>query len=507
MTQAIVNKIAAAIEQYELDKLPFQPLSDNAGYSYTSGESKLLRRIDIKLLPMLSLFYCMAFLDRGNINSAAAEGMLNSIQLSKLELSNCLMIFFVSYCIFQVPSNLMSKRTTPGFWFPTIMCLWGVVMTCMGLVVDYRGLFWSRFFLGTFEAGIVPGISFYLSLWYKRSELQFRLALFFSTASAVGAFGGLLAYFISKMEDVGGMEGWRWIFVLEGCTSVCIGVFGFMFMCSDPINAKFLNEDEKVTVVMRVKTDEGWPTSPKDIDLIMERAAKDLKQTTWNDISSAILDWQCYVHAVIFLAIHIVIYAITLHLPILMGHMGYKDETAQLVTLPIYMTACIGSIIFAVISDKIGSRSPTLIFCFFMMLAGNLLQVMSKVNDKRHSTEYAGIFIAAIGAYGALPNSIAWLSNNTMSAGKRNISLAIQIGFGNLGGILASYVYQLKFGGETAILILIGFGIVAIIMTVSAYRRINRSKKWAIRSHGYKDYTVDNMIKYGDRSPFFQYTY
>lgn len=508
MSQSTINKIAAAIQQYELDRPPFQ--THRLSIDYHSGavsEQKLLRKLDIRLLPVLSLFFFIAYLDRGNVSNALTEGMMPSLHLTESECNNCLMIFFISYWAFEVPSNVMSKKTTPAFWIPTIMCCWGVVMTCMGLIVDYRGLFWSRFFLGAFEAGIFPGMCFYLSTWYRASELQFRLALFFACGSAAASFGGLLAWCIGKMDKVGGMEGWRWIFVLEGCTSVVVGTFGYMFLCSDPSTADFLNEKEKEIVIVRIKGDEGWSTSPDNVGAIMEYAASERKQNTWRDIKLAFLDWQSYLHAIIYLCISVVIYGISLYLPTLMREMGYKAETAQLLTIPIYISACIMSLLLGIISDKLGSRSPTLIFCFFMMFAGYVLVLVFKVRDTRHSVAYAGMFVSAIGAYGAVPSSIAWLSNNSMGSGKRNVSLAIQIGIGNLGGVLSSYLHDSRFGEEEGILMLAGIGIIAIIINVAVYRKINKHRKQIILRIGYHSNQAEEMISLGDRSPFFEYTY
>lgn len=96
-----------------------------------------------------------------------------------------------------------------------IQVAWGVVMTLMGLCQSYAGLLTARCFLGITEAGLFPGVVFYLTMWYTRYEYQWRMALFFSAVGVAGAFSGLLAYGISFMGGVGGLNSWRWIFILE----------------------------------------------------------------------------------------------------------------------------------------------------------------------------------------------------------------------------------------------------------------------------------------------------
>lgn len=115
----------------------------------------------------------------------------------------------------------MLKRVRPSVWLPAIMVAWGIVMTLMGIVHNFAGLLSARIFLGVTEAGLFPGVAYYLTNWYKRDEIQLRQAMFFSAASVAGAFSGLLAFAIGKMDGVAGLHGWQWIFILEG-TWCCI---------------------------------------------------------------------------------------------------------------------------------------------------------------------------------------------------------------------------------------------------------------------------------------------
>lgn len=125
-----------------------------------------------------------------------------------------LTIYFIGYVLFEIPCNIILKRTTPKFWLPTLMLLWGIVATLMGIATTYPGFLVARFFLGVTESGLFPGVVFYLSMWYKRTETHYRVALFFSAASLAGAFGGIFAYGIGFMRGTAGLKGWQWIFIL-----------------------------------------------------------------------------------------------------------------------------------------------------------------------------------------------------------------------------------------------------------------------------------------------------
>jgi len=105
-----------------------------------------------------------------------------------------LTLYFIGYVLFEVPANTVLKLGTPKIWLPTVSLVWGVVATLLGVVQNYPGYLSSRFFLGVAESGLFPGVVYYLSMWYKRNEQHYRVALFFSAASLAGAFGGVLAW-------------------------------------------------------------------------------------------------------------------------------------------------------------------------------------------------------------------------------------------------------------------------------------------------------------------------
>lgn len=162
---------------------------------------------------------------------------------------------------------------------------WGIVCTLIGVTQNFGGLIAVRIFLGITEAGLFPGFGYYISLWYKRNELAWRISIFYASTTASGAFGGILTYGILKMNGTGGLVGWRWIFILEGIFTCCVGVFAFWGMHGLPKDATFLNEDERKQVQERLAIDrEGMNTEYK---------VEYLKQ--------GLYDWKSYLFAVIYL--------------------------------------------------------------------------------------------------------------------------------------------------------------------------------------------------------------
>lgn len=138
-----------------------------------------LHKTNVKLTVFqLCILYLLAFLDRTNIGNAKIGGLTKDLHLSSGAYNATLSIFFVSYSVFEPLTNIMLKRFRPSIFIPAIMIIWGITMTFMGFVTNWSGLMAARWFLGLAEAGLFPGINYYLSCWYKRSEFGVRAVSF-----------------------------------------------------------------------------------------------------------------------------------------------------------------------------------------------------------------------------------------------------------------------------------------------------------------------------------------
>lgn len=181
-----------------------------------------------------------------------------------------------------------------------MVLLWGMVMILHGFIRNYSDLISLpifpifrqlhqltsvgvvlRILLGITEGGLYPGIVFYISSWYKRSEMGSRIAIFFSSAAIAGAFSGLLAAAIDTMDGVGGRPGWSWIFILEGLATILASFASFWLIQDFPDTAKFLNEAERVFVVRRLEND------------MKLSAAGEIFKTEY--LSQSLTDWKTWV--------------------------------------------------------------------------------------------------------------------------------------------------------------------------------------------------------------------
>ncbi|KAJ4352809.1 hypothetical protein N0V95_003917 [Ascochyta clinopodiicola] len=463
-------------------------------------EKKILRKMDLHLIPMLALLYLLSFLDRGNIGNAKIEGLVDTLGMSGVQYNLCLTVFFFTYAAFEIPSNLLLKRLRPSIWLPTIMVAWGIVMTLMGIVQNYHGLLIARIFLGATEAGLFPGVAYYITMWYCRHEAQFRQALFFSAASIAGAFSGLLAFGIAHMDGVGNLEGWRWIFILEGILTVIVAVLAYFTLYDFPETASFLTEEERAFVVYRLKYQGALNETANGV-----RVAED-DSFQWKFVKSAFLDWQVWTSVCIYWGISCPLYGISLFLPSIIRGLGYTSSTAQLLTVPIYIAASILAIAVAWCSDRAGKRYPFILVCLCIMAVGFIMCIASK----SPGVIYAGVFIVACALYPAFPGNVTWLSNNLAGSTKRATGQAIQIGVGGLAGAMASNFYRAEDAphyilGHALELGFIGLGIVALLVTVFNYKRINAKRERQLSEGVHNGYTPEELSELGDRSMAFKY--
>jgi MFS family permease len=214
-----------------------------------AAESRLRLKIDLYIVPTVALLYLFCFIDRANIGkfillraprsrshnvilgNAKIAGFEKDLHLGGYDYNRVLSVFYISYIIFEIPSNMACKWIGPGWFIPSISLGFGICSICTAFCHNIHTVSAVRFLLGMFEAGMMPGIAYYLSRWYRRSELAFRLSLYIVMAPLAGAFGGLLASGILKLSHFGGLKSWR-MYVFPLVHAFLSHAFGIANACS-----------------------------------------------------------------------------------------------------------------------------------------------------------------------------------------------------------------------------------------------------------------------------------
>ncbi|KAK0478870.1 MFS general substrate transporter [Armillaria novae-zelandiae] len=460
-------------------------------------EKKLWRKIDLRLMPILSLMYLFSFLDRGSLTvyamlkrNAKLQGLTTQLHLDSNKYNIALTMYFVPYCIFECPANLVLKKFRPSRWLPGITVVWGIIMTLMGLVKNYPQLVGVRVCLGVAEAGLFPGVVYYLTLWYPRHQLQLRIGYFFGAASLAGAFSGLLAFAISFMSGTRGLLGWSWIFIIEGSATVVVGLLSFFILVDFPATAKFLTPEERAFVVWKKKYDNSSVGEEEHFSV--------------KHIIQALTDWQVFLHILIYMSVIGPLYGITLFLPTIINTFGHTAAISQLLTVPPYIFATIVLYLFARYSDRLKMRSPFIYLGLGMLVVGFSINV----SDAAPGVKYFGTFFCVAGSYASFPGVVAWLGNNLAGQYKRGVGMATQIGIGNFAGAIASNIYRTQDSprfilGHALELMFVGIGIVCVPVAVISYKWINANREKETQKR--MNYSREELKKMGDRAPDFRY--
>ncbi|KAG7288419.1 hypothetical protein NEMBOFW57_004769 [Staphylotrichum longicolle] len=371
------------------------------------NEKALIRKIDWRLLPAVGILYLLSFLDRSNVGNARIEGLADDLHMTGNQYLTGLTLYFIGYVLFEIPCNIILKRTTPRFWLPTLTILWGIVATLMGIVRNLTGFFVARFFLGVTESGLFPGVVYYFSMWYQRRERQFRISLFFGAAALAGSFGGILAY--------------------EGIATVVVAVGAYWFIYNYPETAEFLSDKERRFIRRRLAADSD--------------ATHD-ETFTWGNVAKALRDPKCWLYGLSFHTMSLPLYTFSLFLPTIIKDLGYKAANAQLLTIPPYAFAFITTIGVATLSERIGHRALPLIGSALFAIIGYIILLSNSDPTSRPGVSYLGTFFAAGGIYPATALALSWPAINVSGQTKRAVANAMQISIGNLGAVLGTQLYR-----------------------------------------------------------------
>ncbi|KAF2475581.1 MFS general substrate transporter [Lindgomyces ingoldianus] len=465
---------------------------------------RILKKVDFRLVPLLSLLYLVAFIDRSNIGNAKIAGLTKDLHMVGLQYNTAVTLFFVPYTLLEVPSNIVLKMMRPSRWIAILMFCWGLTMTLMGLVNSYGGLLAARFFLGVTESGFFPAATFLLTLWYRRYEVQRRMAVFYIAASLSGAFSGLLAYAIQKLNSRAGLSGWQWIFLIEGLIPVFLSLFIWKLLPDSPETARFLTQEERDFLVNRLAEETGTGHGRvTNQDKIQK-----------HHILAGLSDWKVWAAVVIFWGNTVGVYGFTATVPTVIQQLGYSAANAQLLTIPIYVFASIVTLIFAFWSDFRQARSPFIVAGYCIAACGFIAQ-LAIPHPKYPGLTYGFLFPVAAGLYCPFICLVCWIANNLAPSSKRAVGMALLISVGNMGGIMGSNIYIAREAPKYHT----GFGVsltmvcCAILMTFVlrwGYTRENNKRAKLLMENTEEEiksrYTEQEMLDLGDRSPFFRYT-
>ncbi|KIJ31703.1 hypothetical protein M422DRAFT_76616 [Sphaerobolus stellatus SS14] len=457
------------------------------------AERKLLWKLDLVLIPLFMLLYATNFVDRTAVGNAKIAGLEKDLGLKGFEYNIALTLFYVTYILVEVPSNLALKRFG-SIWLAILMIAFGVIAISTAFITNFTGLILTRMFLGIAEGGLLPGLVYVLSRYYRRKELVFRIGIFFGVApSLAGAFGGLLSSGLLSTTSIGSVTSWRKIFLIEGIVTTGLGIICLFIIPADPEISHMLTEDERIIALKRIAADNVAGTFKRE-------------KTTFRLVLRAFNVNTC-LNAFTYLLVNISFQGLSLFLPTVIATLGhFTTVESQLRTVPPYIVSIVWAVINSYFSFKIQKRGV----CIAISLLLNIVGYAIFVGSKNPHARYGACFLAISGGAPSGPMMLTWATDNAAPETVRAVTTALIPSLGTIGAVIAVWTYLPDDApnyhrGNSLNLATCSLACVLVLLGV-------RYVYWenAKRDHGERDYRLEGksqkeIDELGARHPAYRY--
>ena len=388
-------------------------------------DKKLVRKIDLIILPIIGILYILNYIDRQNLAAAKLQGIMEDLNMTSQQFATAISILFVGYLPFQIPSNLIiSNISRPGMYICVAVVIWGTISAATAAVKTYGQLLAVRAVLGAAEAVFFPGAIYYLSAWYTKTELGKRIASLYIAQQVGNAFGGLFAAGILQLDGAHGIRGWQWLFIIEGSATVGIGVICACFMPEFPYNSRILTPLERDFAVWRVESGAGAAEGTE-------------KEAILKSFGKALSDPKL----LILIFCNLLSQAqgsIANYFPTLVASLNFSRTVSLLLTAPPYVLAA--AVYYALMwySDRKNTAFPLILMCIAISIVMYAI-TMSTLNV---GARYFTMMILPFASVG--PQLLLYKTINLHLArpvSKRAAASALVNAIGGTSNIWASYLY------------------------------------------------------------------
>ena len=411
-------------------------------------ERSTIARVTTRLVPFLIVCYFVAYLDRVNVGFAALS-MNRDLGISQTAYGLGAGIFFLSYFVFEVPSNLALERFGARRWIARIMISWGILSGLMATVQGEYSFYLVRFLLGIAEAGFFPGIIFYLTLWFP-AEYRARIIGYFMAAIPLSSvLGAPLSGALLGLDGVAGLHGWQWLFVVEAVPAVLLAVVVLFYLTDHPRDASWLPAEGRAWLAQRLE---------------QERQQRQSAQSF--TVAQALLNPRVLALSLVYFGAVACNYGIGFFLPQIVKDFGLSNLQTGFVTAIPYVIGTLSIVYWGRRSDRTGERKGHTAFALFV--AGVAILAASMLSDP--TLKMVAFSVAAFGVFGCLP--VFWtLPTSFLSGAACAGGVAIINSIGNLSGFVGPYAMGYikdKTGSyEGGLQLLAGLGFLAMVIVLA----------------------------------------
>lgn len=391
-------------------------------------EKKLLWRIDALIMPLVILVYLMNYIDRNNYAAAKLQGLEQDLNLNDSQYQTGLSILFVAYILMQVPSNLLlNYMGRPSLYLGGFTAAWGLVSTLTSQTKDYGDIVACRFLLGLVEAPFFAGVLFYLSKWYTKKELAFRMSIFYSGSLLSGAFGNLIAAgILNGLAGKRGISAWQWLYIIEGAITIVIGLIIMAIMPDFPDTWRMLSPEMKSVANRRLAID----AAEADVD-------EGGKSSQIKGLKLAFIDVKTYVLAIAYMCITGAS-GFQNYFPTLTKTLGYSEIISLVLVAPPYLFMVAYSMVHARLSDHFSRRFWFFFYPIPITIVGYIIFMTTSDFGPRYFSFFLMVFVFAQNS-----TIYSWVANAIpRPPAKRAAAYAFINSVGNSASIWTPFTYR-----------------------------------------------------------------
>lgn len=405
-----------------------QPANSNPAEQHknlTEPQQRVINKLFKRLIVFLFVLFVFSFLDRINIGFAGLT-MGKDIGLSSTMFGLAATLFYVTYVIFGIPSNIMLGIVGARRWIATIMVLWGIASTATMFATGPTSLYVLRMLVGIAEAGFLPGILVYLTYWFPAYFRARANALFMIAMPVTMAFGSLASGYILGLDGVLDLKGWQWLFLLEGFPSVILGGLVWFYLDDSPKKAKWLTQEDKDTLQEMMDHDQ--------LELVQPHGSKShtalQNKSLWKEIFTPVI----LMYTVAYFCLTNTLSAINIWTPQIMQSFNQGSSNAMiglLTAIPQFCTI-LGMIYWSRRSDRLQERKMHTALPYLFAAAGWVLAAMTS----HPIVQLLGIIMASTGSFTAM--AVFWTTpDQSISLRARAIGIAVINATGNIGSAVS----------------------------------------------------------------------
>ncbi|KAH8588224.1 allantoate permease-like protein [Bisporella sp. PMI_857] len=385
---------------------------------------RILRKIDLAILPIMLVVYFLQQLDKSSLSYASVFGIIQDANLKGQEYSWLGSIIYIAQLVMQpIIAYFLVKLPTGKFAALMVVC-WGITLSCMTAANNFKGLLVTRFFLGTFEASVAPTFVAITQMWWRRSEQTNRNASWYAMNGVTNIIGSLLAYGLGHISS-GSLHSYQIIFLFCGLVTVVFSVVVFIYLPDSPMDAKFLNDHDKVVAVERLRDNQMGIVST---------------QWKWEHVFECLLDIKTWCWFCLITSISIPSGGITTFGPLILTSFGFDKYESMLLNMPfgaVQIIATMGGAAFATWTKK---KGPALALLCVPPIVGTVMLLSLEHTVPNRGPLLVGYYLISVYP-GISPLIYSWSSQNTAGETKKKCTTAMLFIGQSAGNIIGPHLY------------------------------------------------------------------